>query len=192
MAQLAVDRSFMPQYAKLEPKVRKAVEATFAKFAEHTHAGLHLEKINSAKDPRIRTIRIDQYWRGVVLAPAKGDVYCLVAVLGHDEAIAYARSRIFSVNQAIGVFEVRNQEALDRLEPALEKAAESSDYRLFEHVFDKDLVRLGIAEELVPLVRLLTRDEHLQALERLLPEAQYVALLALSDGMTVDQAWAEV
>ncbi len=62
----------MPQYAKLEPKVRKGVDAAIGKFAEHTHAGLHLEKLNNAKDPRIRTIRIDQFWRGVVLAPETG------------------------------------------------------------------------------------------------------------------------
>lgn len=45
MAQLAVALSFMPQYAKLEPKHR-GVLAAIARFAEHTHAGLHLEKIN--------------------------------------------------------------------------------------------------------------------------------------------------
>ncbi|MEW2355976.1 UvrD-helicase domain-containing protein [Spirillospora sp. NPDC029432] len=192
MAQLAVADSFMPQYAKLEPKVRKGVEAAFAKFAEHSHAGLHLEKLSGARDPRIRTIRIDLYWRGVVLAPDKGDVYCLLSVLRHDEAIAYAKSRKFTVNQAIGVLEVRDQKALDDISPALEKAAESSEYRLFEHLFDKDLLKLGVDRELVPLVRLITTEAHLQALEKYLPEPQYVALLALAQGMTVDQAWGEV
>ncbi|MFI0348915.1 UvrD-helicase domain-containing protein [Actinomadura sp. 9N407] len=192
MAQLAVANSFMPQYAGLDPKVRKGVEAAFAKFAEHTHAGLHLEKLNSAKDPRIRTIRIDQSWRGVVLAPERGDVYCLLSVLKHDEAIAFAKSRKFTVNQAIGVLEVRDQQALDEISPALEKAAETSEERLFEHLFDKDLVKLGVDRELVPLVRLITTEAHLQALEKYLPEPQYIALLALAQGMTVDQAWAEV
>lgn len=182
----------MPQYAKLEPKVRRGVDAAIAKFAEHTHAGLHLEKLNNAKDPRIRTIRIDQFWRGVVLAPDKGDVYCLLKVMPHDDAIAWARSRKFSVNQAIGVLEVRDQVALEELSPALEKAAERSPSRLLEHVFDKDLIRLGIDEELIPLVRLLTEDAHLLALEKLLPEAQYIALLALAQGMNPQQAWEEV
>ncbi|MFF5262979.1 UvrD-helicase domain-containing protein [Actinomadura viridis] len=192
MAQLAIANSFMPQYAKLEPKVRKGVEAAFAKFAQDTHTGLHLEKINGSKDPRIRTIRIDHYWRGVVLAPEQGDVHCLVSVLGHDEAIAYAKSKKFTVNHAIGVLEVRDQGALDELSPALEKVAETSAFRLFDHVFDKDLIKLGIDAELVPLVRLITSEAHLQALEKLLPEPQYLALLALAEGMTVDQAWAEV
>lgn len=192
LAQLAIANSFMPQYAKLEPKVRRSVEAAFAKFAAHTEAGLHLEKLNNAKDPRIRTIRIDRFWRGVVLVPEQGDVYCLLAVLGHDDAIAYATSRRFSVNQAIGVLEVRDQVALDQMSPALEKAAEGTVFRLLGHVFDKDLIRLGIDEELIPLVRLLTTEAHLQALEKLLPEPQYIALLALATGQNVQQAWAEV
>lgn len=182
----------MPQYAKLEPKVRKGVDAAIAKFAEHTHAGLHLEKLNNAKDPRIRTIRIGQFWRGVVLAPEQGDVYCLLAVLPHDDAIAWATSKKFSVNQAIGVLEVRDQAALDQISPALEKAAEGTVFRLLGHVFEKDLLRLGIDKELIPLVRLLTEDAHLQALEKFLPAPQYTALLALSDGMSVQQAWEEV
>ncbi|MER7544094.1 UvrD-helicase domain-containing protein [Actinomadura sp.] len=192
MAQLAIADSFMPQYAKLEPKVRKGVEAAIAKFAEHTHAGLHLEKLNNAKDPRIRTIRIDQFWRGVVLAPEKGDVYCLLAVMAHDDAIAWARSRKFSVNQAIGVLEVRDQVAIEEMSPALEKVAEGTNYRLLGHVFDRDLVRLGIDEELIPVVKLLTEEAHLQAMEKLLPEPQYIALLALAQGMNVQQAWEEV
>ncbi|TYB42690.1 AAA family ATPase [Actinomadura chibensis] len=192
MAQLAIADSFMPQYAKLEPKVRKGVDAAIAKFAEHTHAGLHLEKLNNAKDPRIRTIRIDQFWRGVVLAPDKGDVYCLLAVMPHDDAIAWARSRKFSVNQAIGVLEVRDQQALEEMSPALAKAAEGTVFRLLGHVFEKDLLRLGIDRELIPIVRLLTEDSHLLALEKFLPEPQYMALLALAQGMNVQQAWEEV
>ncbi|RSN57986.1 UvrD-helicase domain-containing protein [Actinomadura sp. WAC 06369] len=192
MAELAIANSFMPQYAKLEPKVRKGVDAALAKFAEHTHAGLHLEKLRNARDPRIRTIRIDQYWRGVVLAPDQGDVYCLISVLGHDDAIEYAKSRRFSVNRRLGVLEVRDEGALEEMSPALEKAAEGTEYRLFEHVFDKDLMRLGIDAELIPLVRLLTNEAHLQALEKLLPEPQYIALLALVQGMNPQEAWAEV
>ena len=49
-----------------------------SKFAEHTHAGVHLEKLQHSKDDRIRTIRIDSFWRGVVLAPESGDTFCLI------------------------------------------------------------------------------------------------------------------
>ncbi|MBW8485570.1 UvrD-helicase domain-containing protein [Actinomadura parmotrematis] len=192
MAQLAIASSFMPQYARLDPRVRRGVEEAFAKFAQATHAGLHLEKIAGARDPNVRTIRIDLDRRGVVLAPERGDVYCLLAVLSHDAAIDYARSRRFTVNQAIGVLEVRDQEALETLEPALREMSRDVEQRLFAHVPDKHLRQLGVDAEIVPLVRLLTSDEHLQALESLLPEPQYIALLALAQGLPVEQAWNEV
>lgn len=192
MAQLFLAKGFLPDYAKLERRVQTAVEAAIGKFAAHTHAGLHLEKLRHAKDDRIRTIRIDQFWRGVVLAPQAGDAYCLLTVLPHDEAIKYATSHRFSVNQALGVLEVRNEEALQQIGPALAATAAGQEKRLFADVNDDDLLRLGVDRAILPLVRLLTSDEHLQALQPMLPEAQYTALLALALGMTPEQAWAEV
>ncbi len=68
---------------------------------------------------------MDSLWRGVVLAPDTGDTYCLVTVLPHDKANAYATSRRFSVNQALGVLEVRDEDALQAAAAALPEAAEA-------------------------------------------------------------------
>jgi len=72
--------------------------AAFEKFAEDTHAGFDLEKLNQSKDNRLRTIRVDQFWRGVVLAPDSADTYYLLKVLPHDKAIDYAASHKPTVN----------------------------------------------------------------------------------------------
>ena len=192
MARLAIGVDFLAEYARLQKPVQSAVEAAIGKFAEHTHAGLHLEKIADSKDDRIRTIRIDSFWRGVVLAPDSGDIYCLIKVLPHDEANRYAASRRFSVNQAIGVLEVRNEEALEQLQPSLRATAVAEDARLFAKVSDADLTRLGVDAAVLPVVRLLASDAHLEALQTVLPEAQYAALYALACGMTVEDAWAQV
>ncbi|MFG2091156.1 UvrD-helicase domain-containing protein [Spirillospora sp. NPDC048824] len=90
------------------------------------------------------------------------------------------------------MLEVRDQGALDQMSPALEKMAEKTVSRLFGQVPDKDLVKLGVDADLIPLVRLPTGESHLQAMERLLPEPQYIALVALAQGMNVQQAWDEV
>ena len=192
MARLAIAKGFLAEYAKLEKGVQSSVEAAIAKFAEHTHAGLHLEKLQHGRDDRIRTIRVDQFWRGVVLAPDSGDTYCLITVLPHDKAIAYATSRRFSVNQALGVLEVRDEETIQQLQPSLQAVTSSGDKRLFSGVSDADLTRLGVDAQLLPLVRLLTSDAHLDALQPVLPEAQYTALLALALGLSPEEAWAEV
>ena len=192
MARLAIDKDFLDDYSKLEKTVQAAVKAAIDKFAAHTHAGLHLEKINHCKDDRIRTIRIDQSWRGVVLAPETGDTYSLLRVMPHDKAIEYAGSRRFTVNEALGVVEVRDQAALDQVQPALEQAATATDARLFAHVSDKDMARLGIDEHTRTIARLLTSDAHLDALERMIPEVQYNALYLLAGGLSVEEVWQEV
>ncbi|WP_329092231.1 UvrD-helicase domain-containing protein [Streptosporangium sp. NBC_01469] len=192
MPELALSKEFLDEYGRLEKHVRRQVRETISKFREHTFAGLHLEKLQKAADPHVRTVRIDRFWRGVVLKPERGDVYCMVAVLPHDEAIKYATSRRFTVNQVLGVLEVRNEVALDRVRPALEATAQSVPDRLFDHVSDADLVRLGVDADLLPLVRLLTGEAHLQALEKVLPAVQRDALIALAGGMTVEETLAEI
>ena len=192
MARLAIAKGFLAEYAKLEKSVQSSVESAIGKFAEHTYAGLHLEKLQHSRDDRIRTIRVDSFWRGVVLAPETGDTYCLITILPHDKATAYAASHRFSVNQALGVLEVRDEEALQQLRPSLEAVAEADDKRLFAGVSDADLKQLGVDAQILPVVRLLSSDAHLEALQTMLPDAQYAALYSLACGMTVQEAWAEV
>ncbi len=192
MPRLAIDKDFLDDYSRLERSVQSAVKDTIDKFAEHTYAGLHLEKIQKSKDDRIRTIRIDQHWRGVVLAPDSGDTYSLIRVLPHDRAIDYAASHKFTVNPALGVVEVRDETALEQIQPALEEAAGKTETKLLAHVRDADLARLGIDSNTMVIARLLSTEAELAALEKMIPEAQYNALFGLACGQTPEEVWAEV
>jgi superfamily I DNA/RNA helicase len=189
---LAIDKDFMGDFSKLEKSVQYSVMEIFEKFAEHTHAGLHLEKLQHPKDDRVRTIRIDINWRGVVLAPEAGDTYCLLKVLPHEKAYAYARSRKFTVNQALGVIDVHDEAAREEAQPALEQAAASTGQRLLAHVSDGDLSRLGIDANTLTIARLLPSEAHLEALQAMIPEVQYIALLGLAAGQTPEEVWAEI
>lgn len=114
MATLGIHKDFLMEFAKLEKPVQKRVEEVFDKFQEHRHAGLHLEKLEKARDPRIRTIRINQFMRGVVLAPESGDSFLLLKVMPHDDAIAWAVKHRATVNSATQGIELRNDVALER------------------------------------------------------------------------------
>ena len=171
---------------------QSAVDAAIANFAKQAHAVPLLERPQHSRDDRIRTIRIDSRWRGIVLAPGDGDTYCLITVLPHEKANAYAAGHRFSVNGALGVLEVRDEEAIQQLQPSLQVAAEPNETRLFADVSDADLVRLGVDPQILPTVRLLTSEIDLETLQTMLPDAQYAALHALACGMTVDEAWDEV
>ena len=119
MARLAIAKSFLGDYAKLQKPVQALVESAMAKFEDHTFAGVHLEKVHNSRDSRLRTIRIDDFWRGIVLVPDSGDTYCLLTVLPHDKAYEYAASHRCSVNQVLGVLEIRDEAGLEQFEPKL-------------------------------------------------------------------------
>ncbi|GAA1740540.1 UvrD-helicase domain-containing protein [Luedemannella helvata] len=190
MGELAIDIAFLKRYAKLQPPVRRAVDAAITKFAEHTHAGLHLEKLSGARDPNVRTIKINDFYRGVVLALG-GARYVLCEVLPHDDASAYAVSRKFGVNQALGVLEVRDQAGIEELERKWPTTPASAD-GIFDSVATRDLLRLGVDEDLIPLLRRISSDQQLDSLTRLLPPAQAQVLTGLAAGIGFDEVFNEI
>lgn len=189
MAELAISLGFLPAYARLPRPIQRAVDAAISKFAEHTHAGLHLEKLAGARDPNIRTIRIDRFYRGVVLSLGE-EKYALLDVLPHDDAIAFAVSRRFTVNQAIGVLEMRDQAGIEEF--ARTELAQRPSVALFGHVSIADFARLGVDEDLVPLLRVIATDQQLESLAGRLPEAQLDVLKGLASGLPVAEVWAEM
>ncbi|MGD9526409.1 MAG: UvrD-helicase domain-containing protein [Pseudonocardia sp.] len=190
MAQLGIGVEFLHEFSRLEPPVRRRTVEAVEKFSEHTHAGLHLEKLTNPRDSRVRTIRIDQFWRGVVLAPDTGDQFVLLRVLPHDDAIAWARTRRFSVNPVSGVLEVRDVVALEELTETGPSPAVPA--RLFEGVRDSDLRRLGLDDQVLAVARTLVDEAALHAVSPLLPEQQADVLAALAAGYEVEQVWADV
>jgi len=192
VARLAIARGFLAEYAKLQKDVQSAVDAACTRFARHPYPAMLLEMPKHSRDGRMGTMRVNGSWRGVVLAPPGSDTYCLVTVLPPDEANAYAANHRFSVNRAVGVLEVRDEEAVQQLQSSLSAAAEANGRRLFGDVSDADLTWLGVDPNLLPTIRLLTGETDLDMLQAVLPEAQYAALHALASGMTVDEAQDEV
>ena len=191
MARLAITKDVLSQYAKLDKSVQNAVEAAITEFANDPHADLRLQRVPGSRDNRMRLVRLADTWYGVVLAADSGGTYCLLTILPCEQTLAYAISRRFGVNAAIGVLEVSNDDAIQQLQPSLQAAAGPEDKRLFADVSDADLTRLGIDARILPLARLLSSEADLETMQSVLPEAQYAVLHGLARGMTVDEAMAE-
>ena len=191
MARLAITRDVLSAFAKLDKRVQDAVQSAIADFANGRHGEAYLEQVPGSLDDRIRLLRVDGAWYGAVLVPDSGDTYCLLTILPPDEAVGYAASHCVGVNQATGLLEVSNPAALRQVQPSLQAAASPDGTRLFADVSDADLMRLGIDTHVRRLARLLLNDADLDALQPVLPAAQYAALHALASGMTVDEAHAE-
>ncbi|AXG81281.1 UvrD-helicase domain-containing protein [Streptomyces paludis] len=189
MATLGMHRDFLLEFAALEKPVQKRVHEAFEKFASATHSGLHLEKLTHQRDPRLRTIRINNFWRGVVLKSERGDSFLLLKVLPHDKANAWASKHRASVNEATQGIEIRNDVALERATASLRAVAADEPSRLFTVASypDKILRSLGVDTEILPIIRLIPDERHLEALHKVLPEQQYDVLLGLATGMEPEE-----
>ncbi|MEV6087601.1 UvrD-helicase domain-containing protein [Streptomyces parvulus] len=199
MPRLAFAQSFWDGYDALEKPVRAGVRKAMAKFQAMSTAelnadkGLHLESVHNARDPRMRTIRITDFWRGVVLAPDDGsDMFLLVNVLPHDDAYTWAAKRLYSANSATRALEVRNAVALDELTPLYETAARTAPRLLFADVSDRTLRDLGIDDQVLRAARSLVDKAQLEAFATLLPEDQLEVLQYLAEGFSPEEVYRDV
>ena len=68
--------------------------------------------MTKSRDKRVRTVRIDLAYRAIILHPDQGDIYTLVWVDHHDEAMAWARNKLFEVNPVTGALQVLDTEQI--------------------------------------------------------------------------------
>lgn len=102
-----------------------AVQGKVLKWAlrfqsDPTSNGINYKPINGARDKNLKSVRIDQDWRGIVFKPPAGDVYVLMYVDRHDAAYKWAEGRRVAVNPTTGALQVFAVESL--VEPALGQA----------------------------------------------------------------------
>ncbi|MET9254871.1 UvrD-helicase domain-containing protein [Streptomyces sp. NPDC003717] len=199
MPRLAFAQSFWDGYDRMEKPVRAGVRKAMAKFQALSVAelnadkGLHLESVENARDARMRTIRVTDFWRGVILAPDDGsEVFLLVNVLPHDDAYTWAAKRLYSANSATRALEVRNAVALDELTPLYETAARTAPRLLFADVSDGTLRELGIDDQVLRAARSLADKAQLEAFAALLPEDQLEVLQYLAEGFGPEEVYRDV
>lgn len=199
MPQLAFANSFWETYDQLEKQVRAGVRKAMSKFQQlsiaelYADKGLHLESVDKARDPRMRTIRITDFWRGVVLAPDDGsDIFLLLNVVPHDDAYTWAAKRLYTVNTATRALEVRNVVAIEQLTPPLEQAAANAPVLLFEKHSDTVLRDLGIDDQVLRAARAISDRPQLEAFGSLLPEDQFEVLQYLAEGFSPEEVYRDV
>lgn len=198
MPHLAFDIGFCAQLGKLQVAEKQGVFDAWEKFERLTldqlfkDPGLNLESLKQARDRNIRTIRISQGVRGVVLAPGGGDTFVLLRVMPHDKAIAWALKQRASINAVTRGVELRDVATLEELTPAYERIATASGQRLFAKVSDGDLAALGIDETTVRQARVLTSKEQLEVFAPYFPQDQREVLEYLAEGFTVEEVWRDL
>lgn len=201
MPQVALSADFLKAFAKIPRNQQKKVRAFLDKFrADPTSSAINYEPISTMRDDKVRTVRIDKAYRGVVIHPPKGDVYLMVWVDHHDEAMDWARNKMFQVNPVTGSFQVWEPlegqgEAADAPEVTPLSVVDTDvvgEGFLFAGRHNDTLLLFGVPEPLLPAVRTLRTEADLDSLAQYLPDEATDALYLMAAGYTVDQTLDEL
>ncbi len=189
---VAILTDFLTAFSAIPKKQQTKVRDFIEKFKRNpTSSGINYEKIQGAKDKNLRSVRIDQTYRGIVLKPVSGDVYVLLWVAQHDDAYAWACSKECSIHPETGSLQVLSiSEGQAQATPQDVTAPAATG--LFRHIRDKDLLKLGIPEALLATVRTIVSEQELDQVERTFPEEASEALYLLAAGYTAEQTYAEL
>ncbi|NCC60223.1 MAG: DNA helicase [Verrucomicrobiae bacterium] len=184
---VAVSSNFFEAFAKIPQKKQSKVLNFVNKFRTNPELpGIHLEKIQEFKDQNLRSVRIDDTYRGIVLKPKSENVYLLLWVDHHDKAYNWAKNRVCQINPATGGIQIfQSQEEITASADTL-----PSSKTLFHDIQDSDLLKLGIPEELMPLVRLIHSPDDLMKNAEAFPTDAYEALHWLAEGETLEDIYA--
>ena len=196
---LALGADFLTAFSRLPPKQQKKVRRFLDEFTANPDAATHnYEKIKSAKDANLRSVRIDQDYRGVVLKPQQGNVYVLLWVDKHDDAYQWAMRRTCAIHPGTGTMQVvlteeAASESMAQATPPSPKAREVAAARaLFTGFEDDDLISLGVPPTLLAHVREIRSEDELDRLERILPREAFEAVFMLAAGYSVEEARTEL
>src|SRR5882724_6461106 len=152
---VALSQDFLLNLAKLPSATHSKVLKWAIRFqSDPTAPGINYEKINKARDPNLRSVRIDQDWRGIVFKPVQGDVYVLLHVANHDDAYHWAENRKLTINPVTGAMQlvILQDVAETTPEHALQPTVPPSDAvpGLFDPWNDRELLSLGVPEDFLP------------------------------------------
>lgn len=201
---VALAQDFLVNLATLSSAVQGKVLKWALRFqSDPTSNGINYEPINAARDKNLKSVRIDQDWRGIVFKPPAGDVYVLMYVDHHDAAYKWAEGRRVAVNPTTGALQVFAVESL--IEPALEQARYATSHPpaelpsvpeaasptitspIFATLSDQELLSIGTPEALLAQVRSIHSESELDALQDYLPVEAYEGLFLIAAGDSVSE-----
>src|SRR5262249_48303663 len=126
-----------------------------------------------------------QKYRAVVLHPDKGDVYVLMWVDNHDEAMAWTQNRVFEVNPRTGALQVVSIE--DVPDSTSRTSTKDKKSGLLAEFDDDLLLSFGVPALLLPSVRAIGGSDELLLLNKHLPAEAAESLIWLAEGMPPEE-----
>ena len=192
MPQLALANTFFASWEQLEKPVRAGVRKAMDKFQRlsiaelYADKGLHLESVQNARDPRMRTIRINDFWRGVVLAPDDGsdDVPAAQRRAARRRVHMGGETAVHGQHRDPGPGGPQRRRARTAHPDVGGGRRRPRRRLLFARHSDTVLRELGIDDQVLRAVRTIIDRPQLEAFGALLPEDQFEVLQYLAEGFS--------
>lgn len=188
---LFLSDSFFDKFTQLPRNIQQRVNDFQRKFRDNSQSSaIHLEPITQFKDNSLRSARVDQDYRAI-LGSLGQERFMLLWVDKHDNAYRWAQNKKFVWNdhtQSCQIIPTTIEEAAPIAEPQPSLAGTSP----WSEVDDEKMLKIGIPEELIPLVRTITDLDMLDQNEDKLPQDVYENLFAIFDGENIDDVIADI
>ncbi|WP_136797069.1 UvrD-helicase domain-containing protein [Desulfosediminicola ganghwensis] len=196
-AKVAIASEFLNAFSNIPKKQQGKVMEFIAKFRANPLApSINYEKIASFKDQTLRSVRIDKVYRGIVKKPDTSNVFLLLWVDHHDKAYQWAENKKCTINPETGSLQVYEVDEVSLQEADSTKYhkhdSDSGEQPLFEEYRDRQLLKLGVPEELIVLVRKIITEDQLDNAARQLPAEASEALFALAMGYSLEEVYQEI
>jgi len=186
---VAIASDFLLSFSKIPRKQQAKVMDFVTKFRSNPNLpGTNYEKIVNAKDQNMRSVRIDKSYRGIVLKPEKGNVYVLLWVDLHDKAYKWAENKVYTIHPETGSLQVIEIEEAVKETPIIHDIEKA----LFEDIRDKHLLKLGLPEVQIPLIRSLKTVDELDQISGQIPQEAYESLFFLAEGFSLEEVFQEM
>ena len=178
---VAISTDFLTSFAALPRQKQGKATEFFNKFRTNPNSpGINYEKIDEGIDKNICSVRIDDAYRAIVVRCPDTNVFMLLWVYYHDEAYAWAKRKKCSINKVTGGVQV-----FDVQEITVEKTVEKET--IFANYSDAQLLRIGLPEEQIPMVKSIGSLDEFYAMKKSLPEDAYEGLEWLAHGFDYDE-----
>ena len=175
---VAISSDFLTAFSKLPRQIQGKVTEFINKFRINPKSsGINLEKLPSI-DKNIRSVRIDNTYRGIVVYQEESSVYLLLWVDHHDEAYEWAKRKTCRVNSKTGtlqVFDVQNVEVT-------EDTKTSTTSTIFGDLTNEVMIELGAPQDLIPFLKSILDKESFNANKDKLPSDVYENFSWIAEG----------
>ncbi len=190
---IAISSDFLTAFANIPRSQQNKITKFVEDFKNNpTSSSINYEKIINARDSKLRSVRIHDTYRGIILKPDKGDVYLLLWVDHHDQAYQWAMRKTCRVNPETGSLQIFEVDLQITNENNKDSDNKEKEVGIFDNIRDRELIKFGLPEESISLVRQVKTDLELDEIENKIPQEAYDALLLIASGYSLEETYKEL